>query len=102
MSANFYMTISNELANGGANYPNILRIHSLSTSQWDYIIQANDTRVISIFHMKGFVSSIGVPNLNNYPCASNIAVSCMYTAGQIDNTLAQRTILDWDRVDIFI
>jgi hypothetical protein len=36
----FYTTISNDLANGGVNYPNVLRIHSTSTTGWNFVIQS--------------------------------------------------------------
>lgn len=102
LSANFYFTISNELANAGVYYPNVYRIHSTDTAAWSYVIQPNEIRVISLFQSLGYRSSIAVPDLNNYPCASNIGVVCNYTKGEVDTGTAQKTILDWDRVDIFL
>lgn len=98
----FYLTISNELANAGVNYPNVLRIHSTVTTGWTYTIQPSEIRVISLCASLGFRSSIQVPNLNSYYCASNINVRCTYTKGETSTTLTKKTPLDWDRIDIFL
>lgn len=96
------MTISNELYNAGVNYPNILRLHSTATTDWGYIIQPSEIRVISLCASMGFRSSLQVSNLNKYPCASNINVNCNYSKGETATTLTKKTPLDWDRIDIFL
>jgi hypothetical protein len=79
--AGFSLSISNELANAGVNYPSVLRVISTATTNWGYVIQPTEVRVISIFNGYGFRSTIGVPNFNLYPCSSNMNVTCNYTKG---------------------
>lgn len=102
VGASFYLTISNDIPNAGVYYPNVIRLHSTAVSAWQYVIQANEIRVISVFQSIGYRSSIAVPDLGTYYCASNIAVTCKYTKGEVDTTLNQKTVLDWDRIDIFL
>lgn len=57
-------------------------------------------RTITIFS-KNSLNTFGyVYNMNNFPCGSNIAITCNYTRG--DSLSMQNYPLDWDRVDIFL
>jgi hypothetical protein len=76
------------------NYPGFIRLQSTIPSQMNFIVQANQKVVIAFYSQYGFTSFSSISNMQPYPCASNIAVSCTYYAG--NNGINQ--LYAWDRV----
>ena len=101
--ANFENYFSNDLNNTGANFPNVFRIVSDDTSQWQYVVQANERRIVSIFAYQGWTTFFTtLTNGDRYPAASNIAdFTYTYRKGTT-NGLTEEYPLDWDRIDIIL
>lgn len=70
---NFGLFFSNNLKFMSANYPNVVRLVSSSSSSWLYTVQIYERRMISIYAKEGWTNLF--TDLNNgeaYPANSNI------------------------------
>lgn len=93
---------SNDLNNTGSNFPNIVRLVSWDTAQWQNTVQAYERRIISIYAMQGWKSLFTLSSGDPYPCKSNIpGFTFTYQAGAASN-IVEHFPLDWDRIDIVL
>ena len=100
---NFGNYFSNDLNNSGSNFPNVFRLVSDATSQWQNVVQANERRMISVFAYQGWTNFFTtLSNGDAYPAASNIpGFTFTYKKGTT-NQLNEEFPLDWDRIDIVL
>ena len=76
---NFQPYFSNNIYNTGSNYLNVIRLVSSDPTQWQNVIQVNQKRIISIFALQGWTNLFTtLSSYSNYPCVSNLAVTCTY------------------------
>lgn len=60
--------------NTGTNFPNIFRLVSSSTAQWQNVVQAYERRIISVFAYQGWRNLFTyLASGDSYPGKSNIA-----------------------------
>lgn len=63
------------------NYPAFVRFESKTPSQMNYVLQENEVRIISIFSNYGFRGIGTYSNQAQYPCSSNMPVTCIFVKG---------------------
>lgn len=66
-------------------YPGVLRFSSTTPSQLSLTVQQNQQLVITFYARYGFRSITTLKNMDAYPCASNIPISCQYLIGFTGN-----------------
>ena len=100
---NFGNYFSNDLNNSGSNFPNVFRLVSDSTTQWQNVVQANERRIISVFAYQGWKNFFTtLANGDSYPAASNIAGFTFTYKKGTTNQLNEEFPLDWDRIDVIL
>lgn len=93
----------NELNSSGTNFPNILRIVSETPSEFNYVAQTFERRIISIFSYQGWKNLFGdLVSGAPYNAGSNLPdITYTFHKGTTANLNAEFP-LDWDRVDIIL
>ena len=89
--------------NSGTNFPNIFRLLSTDTAQWDDVVQSYERRIISVFAYQGWTNLFtSLSSGDPYPGKSNVpGFTFTYRQGTQSN-LDDQFPLDWDSVDIVL